>query len=55
MAKNSQQILVVKVKLIEKAQMYAFYFLVARFDTRWRLKRVWKYWCVTVSNVLELN
>jgi hypothetical protein len=55
MAKKSQRTVMVKGKVLEKAQMYAFYFLVARFDTRWRLKRVWKYWCVTVSNVLDLN
>ena len=45
----------VKVKLIEKAQMYAFHFLVARFDTRWQLKRVWKCWCVMVWNVSDLK
>ena len=35
--------------------MYAFYFSVARFNTRWHLQRVWKYWGVMVGNVSDLK
>ena len=44
----------VKVKLIEKAQMYAFLILVAGFNTRWHLERTGKQWGVTVGNVRDL-
>ena len=43
-----------KVKLIEKAQMYAFLILVAGFNTRWHLERTGKQWGVTVGNVRDL-